>query len=124
MCDRPIGASGARIPKAQVRAADSYLSARCGPRIAEPDRSITVSQRKHWKRSKRSLSGCDRLASIASPHSGHCFGVSGALVLNGMTGFDALDVDRRRGDSIGFLDGSHRIPVSRSSITRLLATNT
>lgn len=45
--------------------------------------------------SKRWLSGRDRLASIASPQSGQRFGVSGALMLDGMTGPAALDVNRR-----------------------------
>jgi len=41
------------------------------------------------------LSGRDRLASIASPQSGQRFGVSGALMLDGMTDTAALDADRR-----------------------------
>jgi hypothetical protein len=53
--------------------------------------------------SRRSLSGRDRLANIAIAQSGHRLGVSGALGLDGMADFGALDVDRR--DSMGFLTG-------------------
>jgi len=44
--------------------------------------------------SKRLLSGRDRLASIATPQSGHRFGLSGTLLGDGMTGPAALDIDR------------------------------
>jgi len=63
----------------------SYSSDDFGLRVPFADESITVSQRRHWKTSRRLLSGCDCLPIIATPHNGQRFGAGDTLLLDGMT---------------------------------------